>query len=62
MPRRTPFADVGKRSIPDFLPITWAVNVQMDHARPFWTSTLQEISIDIKNTLMRGVLTPTIQP
>jgi len=28
----------------------------MAHARPFWTSTLQELSIDIKNTPMQGVL------
>jgi hypothetical protein len=32
----------------------------MDHARPFWTSTLQDLSNGIKNTSMRGVLTPTI--
>jgi len=29
----------------------------MAHARPFWASTLQELSIDIKNISMRGVLT-----
>jgi hypothetical protein len=28
----------------------------MAHARPFWASTLQELSIDIKNTSMQGVL------
>jgi hypothetical protein len=33
----------------------------MTHARPFWTSTLQEISNDIKNTPMQGVLTPAIK-
>ncbi len=38
----------------------WAANVQMTHARPFWTSTLQDLSTGIKNTTMRGVLTPTI--
>jgi hypothetical protein len=43
------------------LPITWAADVQMDHARPFWTSTLQDLSIDIKNTQMRGVLTSEIE-
>jgi hypothetical protein len=29
----------------------------MGHARPFWASTLQDLSIEIKNTSMRGVLT-----
>jgi len=29
----------------------------MAHARPFWASTLQDLSIDIKNTSMQGVLT-----
>jgi hypothetical protein len=38
------------------LPITWAADVQMAHARPFWASKLQELFIDIKNTSMRGVL------
>jgi len=28
----------------------------MAHARPFWTSTLQELSNGIKNTSMQGVL------
>jgi len=28
----------------------------MAHARPFWASTLQDLSIDIKNTSMQGVL------
>jgi hypothetical protein len=32
----------------------------MVHARPFWTSTLQDLSNDIKNASMRGVLTPKI--
>ncbi len=32
----------------------------MAHARPFWTSTLQGLSNNIKNTSMQGVLTPTI--
>ncbi len=31
------------------------------HARPFWTSTLQDLSNSIKNTSMRGVLTPAIK-
>ncbi len=31
------------------LPITWAVDVQMAHARPFWTFTLQDIFNDIKS-------------
>jgi hypothetical protein len=76
MPHHTPSAGVGKGSIPDFwwsgvklsvwlpaflLPITWAAYVQMAHARPFWTSTLQGLSIDIKNTPMRGVLTPVVE-
>jgi len=38
-----------------------AVDVQMAHARPFLTSTLQYLSIDIKNTSMQGVLAPTIE-
>jgi len=32
----------------------------MDYARPFWTSTLQDLSNGIKNTSMQGVLTPAI--
>jgi len=38
------------------LPITWAADVQMAHARPFSTSTLQGLSNDIKNTSRQGVL------
>jgi hypothetical protein len=30
------------------------------HARPFWTSTLQDLFNGIKNAPMRGVLTPAI--
>ncbi len=37
------------------LPIAWAADVQMAHARPFWTSTLQDLSIDIKNFSMQIV-------
>ncbi len=33
----------------------------MTHARPFWTSTLQDLSIDINNTPMWGVLTLAIK-
>jgi len=40
------------------LPITWAANVQMAHARPFWASTLQDLFIDINNAPRRGDLTP----
>jgi hypothetical protein len=40
--------------------ITCVADVQMAHARPFWTSTLQELSNGIKNTSMQGVLTPII--
>jgi hypothetical protein len=29
----------------------------MAHARPFWAFILQDLSIDIKNTSMQGVLT-----
>jgi hypothetical protein len=43
------------------LSITWVVDVQMAHARPFWTSTLQDLSNDIKSTPLRGVLAPTIE-
>jgi len=42
------------------LPITCAADVQMGNARPFWTSTLQEFSIVIKNASRRGDLTPQI--
>ncbi len=38
------------------LPITWATDVQMTNARPFFISTLQDLSNDTKNTSMRGVL------
>ncbi len=48
-------------SWPFFLSITCAVNVQMAHARPFLTSTLQDLSNGIKNTSIRGVLTPAIK-
>jgi hypothetical protein len=43
------------------LPITWAADVQMAHARPFWTSTLQDLFNDTKNAQMRGDLTPAIE-
>jgi hypothetical protein len=67
---RTPSAHIGIGSIPDFLwsgvklpiwlpallsTITCLVNVQMAHARPFSTSTLQGLSNGIKNTSRRGV-------
>jgi hypothetical protein len=60
---RTPPTHTGIGSIPDFLwsgvklpvwlptllsTITCATNVQMAHARPFWTSTLQDLSNGIK--------------
>jgi len=63
-------AHTGIGSIPDFswsgvkllvwlpallLPITCAANVQMAHARPFSTSTLQGLSNSIKNTSRQGV-------
>jgi hypothetical protein len=38
------------------LPITWAADVQMANARPFSISTLQDLSNEIKNTSMQGVL------
>jgi hypothetical protein len=38
------------------LPIAWAADVQMTNARPFWTSTLQDLSNDTKNISMQGVL------
>jgi len=40
--------------------ITCAANVQMPHARPFWTSTPQDLFNNIKNASMKGVLTPAI--
>jgi len=40
--------------------ITCATDVQMAHARPFWTSTLQDLFNGVKNASMRGVLTPAI--
>jgi hypothetical protein len=36
--------------------ITCVADVQMVHARPFWTSTLQGLSNGVKNISMRGVL------
>jgi len=33
----------------------------MAHARPFSTSTLQNLSNDINNTSRKGVLTPAIE-
>jgi hypothetical protein len=33
----------------------------MAHARPFWTSTLQDLSNETKNTQMQGDLTPEIE-
>jgi hypothetical protein len=44
-----------------FSPITWAANVQMAHAKTFWTSRLQDLFNGIKNTPMRGVLTHSIE-
>jgi hypothetical protein len=41
--------------------ITCAEDVQMANARPFQTSTLQDLSNDIKNTSRRGVLTSAIE-
>ncbi len=38
----------------------WSTFSQMAHARPFWTSKLEDLSNDIKNTSMQGVLTPAI--
>jgi hypothetical protein len=44
-----------------FLTITCDVNVQMAHARPFSTFTLQDLFNGIKNTSMWDVLTPAIK-
>jgi hypothetical protein len=69
---RTPLARKGIESIPNFpwlgvklsvwfpaflLVITCVADVQMSHTSPFWTSTLQYLSNDIKNFSRRGVLT-----
>jgi len=43
------------------LPITWAADVQMTNARAFWTSTLQDLSNDTKNTQIRGVLASSVE-
>jgi hypothetical protein len=43
------------------LSVTWATDVQMAHARPFWTSTLQDLSNGIKNTSRRGVLPSAVE-
>jgi len=40
--------------------VTYTIDVQMAHARPFWTFSLQDLSNGIKNASMQGVLTPTI--
>jgi hypothetical protein len=72
MPCRNLDSDVGKRSIPDFkwsgiklpallLPITWAADVQMTNARPFWTFTLQDLLNDTKNTPMQGVFPSAVE-
>jgi hypothetical protein len=73
---RTPPACIEIRLIPNFqwsgikltvwlptflLAITCAIDVQMVHARPFSTSTLQHLSNDVKNTPMSGVLAPAIE-
>jgi len=39
----------------------WAADVQMAHARPLWTSTLQDLFNSINNTPMQGVLTLAIK-
>ncbi len=67
-----PPARKGIRSIPDFLwsgvklpiwfpafllAITYVVDVRMGHASPFWTSTLQYLSNNIKKSSRREVLT-----
>ncbi len=41
--------------------ITCVADVQMAHARPFLTSTLQGLSNNIKNTSRQGVLTSAIE-
>jgi hypothetical protein len=33
----------------------------MAHARPFWASTLQDLSNGIKKNPMKGVLTPELE-
>jgi hypothetical protein len=43
------------------LPITCVANVQMAHARPFSTSTLQGLSNGIKNTSRRGVFPSAVE-
>jgi hypothetical protein len=44
--------------MPAFLSaITCVADVQMAQARPFKTFTIQDLSNDIKNTSMQGVLT-----
>jgi hypothetical protein len=40
------------------LAITCVSDVQMSNASPFWTSTLQDLSIDIQSATSHGVLTP----
>jgi hypothetical protein len=40
--------------------ITCAADVQMAHARPVWTSKLQDLFNGTKNAPMQGVLTPII--
>jgi hypothetical protein len=41
--------------------ITCVVDVQMAHARPFSTSTLQDLSNNVRKTSRWGVLTPAIE-
>jgi len=73
---RTLSAHTRIGSIPDFLwlgvklpiwlptlllPITFVANVQMAHARPFSTFTLQGLFNGIKNISRRGVLPSTVE-
>jgi hypothetical protein len=72
----TPPTHKGIGSIPDFLwsgvklpvwllafllAITCVADVQMGHASPFWTFTLQYLFNDINNASMWGVLTLAIE-
>jgi hypothetical protein len=41
--------------------MTCVADIGIDHARPFSTSTLQDLSNGIKNISRQSVLTPTIE-
>jgi hypothetical protein len=76
MPHRSASADVGKRSIPDFVvgnqtasltpSPSFAHNLGCkcpnDQFKAFWTFTLQDLSNDPKNNQIGGVSASVVEP